>query len=333
MRFPFIKNDAIQKIEDLPVWRPGRAERLLLFAPHPDDEILAGGGVIALMLEKNPAAAIKVVVATNGDASRLSALWQGYPPFSVKNLRRLALKRQQESLSALIFLGLHAEQIHYWGFPDQGLAAIWEGYWDNALAYRSPTTGHSNNAQAMNSLPTPYTSLGLLRLLQDALDSFQPTTILIPHPQDAHPDHAALAHFIALAVALKSIERHFAPPTLLAYAVWLRGAPFPTSIRLGKGRLNLPANFNSPRDKWLRFSLAPGIKQKKRTALQCYRSQKLSAGSVLRDSSQSDYEVFDAIQANSVFPPYTKINIPFAAKQRSRSYGSFMRWAKERLAE
>ncbi len=331
MKLSLARNSVSQNIKDLPAWQPKYRERLLIFAPHPDDETLAGGGVIAAMLAENPSAAIQVVVATNGDASRLSAFRRGYAPFSAKNLRRLAVKRQQESLSALVFLGLHAGQIHFWGFPDQGLAAIWDRYWDNSPAYRSPTTGYSDNAQAMNSPCAPYTSLGIMRLVQKTLDSFQPTTILMPHAQDAHPDHASLAYFIALAVALHPAEFWFSPPALLAYPVWLRCAPFPMSIHQGKGKLKLPSKFKTSNDKWFRFLLTPGIKQKKATALQCYRSQKLSAGGVFRNSSQSDYEVFDALQPSRVFLPYVKIKIPSVAKQYSQSGESFIRWASERL--
>lgn len=329
---PFTRESPIQNIDDLPVWQGQSRERILVFAPHPDDEVLGGGGVIASTLANDPTAPIRVVVATNGEASRLTAFSQRMYPFAKKSLRQLGIKRQQESLSALIYLGLHARQVEYWGFPDQGLLPIWKSYWDFAKKYRSHATGYTKNVQSENSLSKSYTSPEMVQLILNIINTFRPTTIIMPHPQDAHADHRALAHFIALAVTMYSLDRHFSPPLMLAYPVWVRARPIPTSIQLRKGQLKLPANFTRSFDSWVRVPLSPAIKNKKATALECYRSQKLSAGAVLADSAQSDNEVFDVIQPNSVFPPFTEIPIPDEAILHSSSYGTFLRWAQARLS-
>jgi len=323
----------MQNIEDLPVWQIKTYERILVFAPHPDDEVLGSGGVIASMVAKNSNANIRVVVATNGDASRLTAFSQGLLPFTKKSLRQLAIKRQQESLSALIYLGLHARQVEYWGFPDQGLLDLWKHYWSSTSAYRSCATGYTENMQSENSLSAAYTSLGMMQLLFNIISTFQPTTIIMPHPQDAHSDHRTLAHFITLVATIHSLEKQFSPPTLLAYPVWVRARFVPTGIRLRQGQLELPANFTRSFNSWVRVPLSAAIKNKKATALECYRSQKLSAGAILADSAQSNNEVFDVVPPASVFPPFTNMPIPDAAVSHSSSYGTFLRWAQARFSQ
>lgn len=319
-------------INDLPVMHIKTDERLLVFAPHPDDEVLGGGGVIAATAAQFPNNAVRVVVATNGDGSRLSAIAQKKSPFSPTGMRQLADKRQYESLSALIYLGLHSDQIEYWGFPDGGLRQIWKNSWESSTEYQSPTTGYSSNQQSKNCLPVAYTSLGLMKLLLRCLSTFRPTTIIMPHPLDAHPDHLAMAHFIALAATIYSLEKQISPPAMLAYPVWMRTRPLPVSVTLRTGQLKLPQRFNGPFCNWVRFPLTPAIQKKKQAALACYKSQKWSAGAILADSAQSDSEVFDIIPPNSVFPPFTTIAIPDAATGHTSSYGTFIKWVQARLS-
>jgi len=77
-----------------------RGERLLVLAPHPDDEVIACGGLVALHLRERRA--VRVVVATDGAQAGA------------------AETRQQESRRALDLLGETA-QLAFLGFPDRGL--------------------------------------------------------------------------------------------------------------------------------------------------------------------------------------------------------------------
>ena len=77
-----------------------RGERLLVLAPHPDDEVIGCGGLVALHLRERRE--VRVVIATDGaQAGR-------------------AETREQESRRALDTLGENA-QLAFLGFPDRGL--------------------------------------------------------------------------------------------------------------------------------------------------------------------------------------------------------------------
>lgn len=78
-----------------------RGERMLVLAPHPDDEAIACGGLIALHLRENRA--VRVVVATDGGAQGNVSL------------------REDESRRGLAQLGETA-QIAFLGFPDRALS-------------------------------------------------------------------------------------------------------------------------------------------------------------------------------------------------------------------
>lgn len=269
----------------VPLWEPKTNERILILAPHPDDETLAAGGVIASAAEK---AHLRVIIATNGDGSYLSALTYGQHSLQEKNFQRLAIMRQQESFSALVFLGLSAKEIRFWGFPDRGLNPIWENYWDELYPYHSPTTGFNKAEQTFGSPPLFYTGVNLISLLQREFRAFAPTTIIMPHPQDAHPDHRALARFTQLSVALSLAQEKIEAPKLLAYKIWDgKTVLFNGSKPKGPGAFS-----RGEKNTVLYLSIPPQIRKKKALALQCYRSQKLAAFQPLRKSAENAYEAF-----------------------------------------
>lgn len=82
------------------------ARKVLILAPHPDDEIFGCGGAVALLQQRG--ASIGVVVLTDGAGL-------------VSDDQRLAITqtRQAETNAALAALGLSAAQ--FWGLPDRSL--------------------------------------------------------------------------------------------------------------------------------------------------------------------------------------------------------------------
>jgi LmbE family N-acetylglucosaminyl deacetylase len=83
-------------------------QRFAVIAPHPDDESLGCGGIIAeACLRWFPP---EVVVLTDGAASHPRS--RAWPP------PRLADLRQRETRRAMECLGLGAEKLHFLGVPD-----------------------------------------------------------------------------------------------------------------------------------------------------------------------------------------------------------------------
>lgn len=85
---------------------------ILVVAPHPDDETLGCGGLIALAsAAKLP---VDVVLATDGAASHPGSI--AFPP------ERLAAVRLEEMRTALTTLGLGADRLHSLGLRDGTVA-------------------------------------------------------------------------------------------------------------------------------------------------------------------------------------------------------------------
>ena len=82
--------------------------RLVVVAPHPDDEILACGGLLAACTRRHTA--VLVVALTDGDASHGT-----HNPLA---MRELALKRCVESAEGLHVLGLATRDVLHWHVPD-----------------------------------------------------------------------------------------------------------------------------------------------------------------------------------------------------------------------
>jgi LmbE family N-acetylglucosaminyl deacetylase len=97
--------------------------RPLILAPHPDDESLGCGGLIAASCAAGLAPVVAIL--TDGAASHPGS--RTYPP------RRLAAVRAAEALAALAILGLPADRLFLLRQPDTRLAAH-EGVIDRLLS-------------------------------------------------------------------------------------------------------------------------------------------------------------------------------------------------------
>ncbi len=278
-------------IASLAHWQPRPDDHILIFAPHPDDETLATGGVIASALTQLPPRQLLAIIATNGDASRLAALTTFWRPPTRARQRDLAPIRQQESLNALKTLGLDENRVQFWGFPDAGLQHIWQRQ-NETQPYRSGATGFDRAEQARNAPSSPYTASALLTRINETLSAFHPNVIFMPHPQDAHPDHRTLARFILQAVGQNRPVRANAPCQLLAYPMWLNLGLRPRSIRFPGHAFQLPARFADSTPEWVMAPYPEIIRQQRARALRCYQSQAVTVRGLLKASARSTYEAF-----------------------------------------
>ena len=161
--------DAIAAMERLPL-RPVsallEAGPVLILAPHPDDESLGCGGLIAACCEAGSPPF--VLVLTDGAGSHPHS--RTHPP------ERLATLRQQEARHAVACLGLPAGRIAFLGLPDT----------------RSPTEGAS--------FDDAVTAIAALARQHQA------GTILATWEHDPHCDHESAHKLAAAASRLLGLR-------------------------------------------------------------------------------------------------------------------------------
>lgn len=177
------------------------SDRLLYFAPHPDDETLAGGGLI----QKAAAigAQLCVVFLTNGDRNPWPQRVMEKKIFlDAKARRRWGLRRQDESRAAMDMLGAGGSaELHFIGWPDQGVTPLLM----------------SADEVALNTII-------------DFIREWNPTQIFTPAAEDTHPDHSAF--FVMLQLALDRLHlRGFETKPTLSYLVHYPKAHLNRSLR------------------------------------------------------------------------------------------------------
>jgi LmbE family N-acetylglucosaminyl deacetylase len=166
--------------------------RLMVLAPHPDDESLAAGGLIQRALARD--VPVSVVFVTDGENNPWPQralerrLWIGRRQRAAWGARRRA-----EADAALRVLGADAVEVHRLGWPDGGVT--WK-LLDDTVALRES--------------------------LQRLVERVRPTLLVLPDLLDRHPDHSA-AH-VLLEMVLHALPRAL-HPTCLGYLLHGRSRP------------------------------------------------------------------------------------------------------------
>src|SRR6476469_8921250 len=106
---------------------PAPGSSVLVIAPHCDDETLGVGSLIAEASRSG--CRVTVAFSTNGDGfpMAVSRAYRRWP--RQEDYRRMARQRQEEARQALARLGVPPEQVIFLGYPDGGLAQLWNHYW------------------------------------------------------------------------------------------------------------------------------------------------------------------------------------------------------------
>ena len=202
-------------------------DRILILAPHPDDDILGCAGVIQSALEmKLP---IQVVYLTNGDNYEWAFMaYKKRPMLLPEEMRRMGLVRHQEAVAAETLLGVPEGQMFFLGYPDWGTEHIFmeRGFWGkDQPAFRSMLTKVRvvPYANAYHS-GAPYKGESVLADLEQLIAAFRPTKVFVSHPADAHRDHRTF--YLFTQVALWDLEDHLRP-ALYTYLIHYPHWPWP----------------------------------------------------------------------------------------------------------
>ncbi len=266
------KPAAPQSVADLPRIDLTAYHRLLVLAPHEDDETLGPAGLI--MQAKAQGLAVRVVIETNGDGYMFATMEEFRRLFpSARDFIRMGSVRQEETLAALASLGVSSDEVIFLSYPDRGTPSLWLTYWDENRPYRSPYSeaDRSPYARTYNARAV-YAGADLLADLESILREFQPDLVVYPHPFDVHPDHWGLSAFTRLALARERVRNPGFQPDALGYLVHRPDYPEPTGLKLD-GSLFPPTSLVEFGGPWLALDLDGQTTQRKWRAIQEYRSQ------------------------------------------------------------
>jgi LmbE family N-acetylglucosaminyl deacetylase len=218
--------------------RLGDDDRILVLAPHPDDEVLGAGGVLREAVSRK--LPVHVVFLTHGDSNEWSFLaYRKRPVFMPQAVLRMGTIRQEEALAAAAALGLPPWDLTFLGYPDFGTLDIWRFHW----GLRPPDRGRLTRARAVPYQTAfrpgaPFKGEEILADLEAILRELRPTRIFVSHPADHHPDHAALYLFTRVALwDLQGEVTAMLHPFLVHYPGWPRAKGFHPDEELAPPKL------------------------------------------------------------------------------------------------
>lgn len=172
--------------EDRAAVEIGPTDRILVIAPHPDDESLGAGALIYRACQVG--AHVSVLYLTDGEnnpwAQRAS---ERRLVISASDSARFGATRRAEALAALSHLGVRPDAVVRLGWPDQGVTT---------MLVERPASGVA----------------ALARIFR----AFCPTLVVAPSRLDLHPDHSAAGVLTHLA---QQVSPNAPRPRNLAYLI------------------------------------------------------------------------------------------------------------------
>ena len=253
--------------------------RLMVFAPHPDDETLGAGGLIQRVLAAG--GKVRIVFVTNGDGYVDGVRVEAHRANTqASDFIEYGQRRHDEALRAVQDIGLHASDAVFLGFPDDGIDDLWAAHWSERKPYVSPYTrfAHPPYKDSL-SRQVEYAGSDLKEEITRTLRAFRPTWVVLPDPRDRHPDHCTTGVFVL--DALRELRQepgdwfdrtqaftylvHY--PDYPASAAWIRkieGAGVGGSLTAGRVLTAAP---------WLTLPLTEAELTGKQRAIAAYQTQ------------------------------------------------------------
>jgi N-acetyl-1-D-myo-inositol-2-amino-2-deoxy-alpha-D-glucopyranoside deacetylase len=277
-------------------------QRILIFAPHCDDETLSSAGII--LAARRAGIEVRVVIATNGDGYFFATAQDFHKIYPhAQDYIRMGGLRQQESLSALALLGVPSSQVYFLSYPDRGSPSMWNDNWSAGNPYRSQFTGDTQSPYPLTYDPQDvYAGEDYLGDIASILKSYRPDLIIYPNPEDVHPDHWGLNAFTRLASTQAEHDDPSYRPDQYTYLVHRPDFPVVRGLKPQEGLAPPPAVYAiSPH--WLRWDLTPADVTLKAEAVQAYKSQL----PLLRGLMES------FVRRNELFAPVSSADLVTAA--------------------
>ena len=270
-------------------------DRIIIFAPHPDDESIACGGVIQQALAlKVP---VRIVWLTYGDNNEWSFfLYRKHIVVMPEAVRLMGEVRHQEAVAAAQIFGVDSHQLVFLGYPDFGTLTIWYRHWADRPPFEGMLTKVTKVPYADAYRPgAPYKGEDILHDIEANLQEFKPTKVFVSHPSDHNVDHQAM--YLFTRVALWNLESRIHPevyPYLVHFAHW----PVPRGLQTARSLLP-PAQLATSVS-WNVVPLSQEQIKVKECALRAHRSQVESSGKYL----------LSFVRANELFGDFPPLVVP-----------------------
>ncbi|MDO8964912.1 MAG: PIG-L family deacetylase [Coriobacteriia bacterium] len=237
-------------------------DRILIVAPHPDDETLAAGGTMHALRARG--ADVRIVLLTAGDAYLRAARRIGRFSPDAPTYRRLGDMRFRESQDAAESLGIPASDVMCLGYPDGRLEAMWA---DPGTV----TTGRNGSAVVPYdwalSPGAPCSGEAMHLDLTATIAGFAPETVIFPDACETHADHAYAHRFV-----MRALQQADTVRLRLTYLIHQGHYPFPWAY-LPRRSLRPPRALRTDDRDWRSVTLGVDDVTAKESALRAFPSQ------------------------------------------------------------
>lgn len=283
-------------------------DRVLIIAPHPDDETIGCAGII--QQAQQAGADIHILYLTNGDHNQVAFMvYEKRLTFRKGEFIHMGEVRRKEAVNAMKLLGVSEDRLIFLGYPDFGTFSIFRNFWQEDKPYKSMLTRVSAvpYADALSS-GRSYVGQSILNDFEAVLRKYRPNKIFVTAAFDTNPDHKAAYLFLEIALADSGIY-----PEVHTYLIHRKAWPLPRHYH-PELELDIPDEANGRQMSWFRYRLPAEEIEKKRQATLCYKSQ----------TESSAFYLLAFCRKNELFGQYPEINLktaePQAAKDAPRSW-------------
>jgi len=273
-----------------------KSDRILILAPHPDDEAIACAGII--QAAKSAGAKIRIVYLTNGDHNEIAFIvYEKRLTLRKAEFIHMGELRRKEAIKAMQLLGVAEDSLVFLGYPDFGTFFIFTKFWQDSRPFRSLLTRISSVPYKDNpSYGAPYKGESILEDLKKIIKEFKPNKVFVSHPADTNPDHKAF--YLFLQVALEDLKDELPRPEVYPYLVHCVGWPLPRHYH-PELTLMPPEKFLDAQVNWSQYKLSREQLNKKYQAILCYKSQ----------TQSSAFYLLAFARQNELFGDYPEIDL------------------------
>lgn len=259
------------------------SDRILVLAPHIDDEVLGAGGLIQEAIKVG--AKVKIVYFTNGDNSTSAVIAENKTvDLEPSEFVSLGEDRMREAEAAAAALGLQKTDIVFLGYPDQGLEPMLTTYYSAPYVSKGTKLNY-NPYQGTFREKQSYTGENVIADLDKIYSDFNPTMVISSHIRDKHPDHRAVYKYIEKLTNEK-------PSKAKIYSYLVHYSLYPPRKKLQENTFLYPPKNLFTKEGWYSYDLSSDQEDKKLSAIEKNVSQMKTMSGFLRSFIRRN-EIFE----------------------------------------